>query len=378
MIGSSDDTSNVGDLSCNMITSALVESYSQCTRKAFLFIQGHVKGVEHELSVILKERAQENRLRFALSQKTDQKPDGIQDYAAPFTIKDNDLIADHDFLSRPEPNKSSSRKTHDQHEPCLTVGTYSPSKEQRLRLAFAGHVINAATKHRPLNGFIVTLDGQKHRINLRPHYSKISSIVDALRAMINAAAATPPKLFLNSHCPLCPFRNHCRQEAEENDNLSLLGNMTPKIIRKHEKRGIFTIKQLSYIYNPRRRRKKSFATNNVFNFSLQALALRAGKTYLHKTPSIVSNPVEIFLDIEGIPDQDFYYLIGLIVINQGNIENHSFWADTRDDEEKMFKNFIAVTATYANAPIYHYGSCTKPLRGSRIASACCALGSSDF
>ena len=85
--------------------------------------------------------------------------------------------------------------------------------------------------------------------------------------------------------------------------------MTPKIIQKHEKKGIFDIKQLSYIYSPRRRRKKSFVTHNVFNFSLQALAIRSGKTYLHKTPSIPTHPVESFLDIEGMPDKNFHYLI---------------------------------------------------------------------
>jgi hypothetical protein len=29
--------------------------------------------------------------------------------------------------------------------------------------------------------------------------------------------------------------------------------------------------------------------------------------------------VAIYLDVEGVPDRDFYYLIGLLVVEQGRI-----------------------------------------------------------
>jgi len=174
--------------------------------------------------------------------------------------------------------------------------------------------------------------------------------------MISAHESVPPKLILNSHCPLCPFRDHCRKEAEDEDNLSLLGKMTQKIIRRYEKKGIFTVKQLSYVFNPRRRRKKSVAANSVFNLELQALALRTEKIYLHETPLIPTNQVELFLDIEGIPDQCFHYLIGLIAVSKDAIKTYSFWANTHDDEATIFQNFLTVAATYENAPIYHYGN----------------------
>ena len=102
--------------------------------------------------------------------------------------------------------------------------------------------------------------------------------------------------------------------------------------------------------------KKSVAVKNVFNIELQALALRTEKIYLHETPLIPANQVELFLDIEGIPDQGFHYLIGLIAVSQDEIKTHSFWADTHDDEEIIFQDFLAVVATYGNTPIYHYGS----------------------
>ena len=55
-----------------------------------------------------------------------------------------------------------------------------------------------------------------------------------------------------------------------------------------------------------------------FNPELQALALCTGKTYLHQLPQLSRQPIEVFLDIEGIPDRDFYYLIGLLVVDGRN------------------------------------------------------------
>jgi len=176
----------------------------------------------------------------------------------------------------------------------------------------------------------------------------------------------PPRLLLNTHCPLCPYCDPCRQKAEKEDNLSLLGKMTQKVVRRYEKKGIFTVKQLSYVFNPRRRRKKSVAAISIFNLELQALAIRTEKIYLHKTPLIPTNQVEIFLDIEGIPDQGFHYLIGMIAVSLTEIQTYSFWADTQDDEATIFQNCLAVAERYKDAPIYHYGS-YEPKAFSQIA-----------
>ena len=52
------------------------------------------------------------------------------------------------------------------------------------------------------------------------------------------------------------LRASCRQEAEKDDNLSLLDRITPPLLRKYHAKGIFTVNQLSYLFRPRRSRKK--------------------------------------------------------------------------------------------------------------------------
>jgi predicted RecB family nuclease len=80
--------------------------------------------------------------------------------------------------------------------------------------------------------------------------------------------------------------------------------MTPKLLHKYQDKGITTITQLSYLFKPRRRRKHA-GKSKSFNFELQALALRTGKIYLDQAPPLPKRPIELFLDIEGVPDRRF-------------------------------------------------------------------------
>ena len=62
------------------------------------------------------------------------------------------------------------------------------------------------------------------------------------------------------------------------------------------------------------------------------MAIRTGKIYIQELPELSRQPVELFLDIESVPDQGVYYLIGLLVCDKDASTYHSFWADTLQDE----------------------------------------------
>ena len=86
-----------------------------------------------------------------------------------------------------------------------------------------------------------------------------------------------PKFYLNKHCSVCEFNKSCRELAEQQDHLSMLGGITPKEIKRFNNKGIFTVKQLSYTFRPRRNRKKRIIYTKPHSFELQALAIREKK-----------------------------------------------------------------------------------------------------
>ena len=182
----------------------------------------------------------------------------------------------------------------------------------------------------------------------------IKKIIAELNKMLSDSGE--PSLILNKHCSVCEYNTFCKEKAKADDNLSLLDRATSKTIEKYKKKGIFTIQQLSYIYKPRRRKKH---TKELFahNLELQALALRTDKIYVQQLPELPSQSIRLFLDIEGIPDQESYYLIGVLVCKDETTICKRFWADKMFDEAQIWQKFLSLLNDYPDdAPLYHYGN----------------------
>src|SRR3989454_4596367 len=201
------------------------------------------------------------------------------------------------------------------------------------------------------------MDGKSHTVKLRESSKALRPLLAPLHAWITVDSPTPPPIVLNKHCPLCPFQRMCYAQSEQEDNLSLLDGVTARVMRQYEKRGIFTVKQLSFLFKPRKSKKRSRKPPPVTHkVELQALAIREKKIYLQELPTLSRQPVELFVDMEGVPDRGFYYLIGLLVCQGDTTAHHAFWADTDQDEHHIWQQFVDTVTQYPDVPIYHYGS----------------------
>ena len=148
-----------------------------------------------------------------------------------------------------------------------------------------------------------------------------------------ASGNKPPLLRLNDHCPICEYKELCRAAAIEKDDLSLLRGLKGKEYDTLRSKGIFTVTQLSYTFRPRRRKSKQIAKHGPkHHHSLQALAVRTNKVYVAEKPILPSTPIRLYFDVEGVPEKDFYYLIGLLACNEQTSEYFPFWADGQSDE----------------------------------------------
>ncbi|MFX0142404.1 MAG: TM0106 family RecB-like putative nuclease, partial [Candidatus Hodarchaeota archaeon] len=186
------------------------------------------------------------------------------------------------------------------------------------------------------------------------YYSKLAEDARAIRNKIRLK--TIPKIYLNKHCNICEFNKFCKEKALEADNLSLLSGITSKEIDRYNKKGIFTVKQLSYTFKARRKRNKSNNYKKPHSYELKALAIRDKKIYVHETPQLPKANVNIYFDIEGLPDKNFQYLLGLIIQEGNNIDTHSFWANSKDDENFIFRKFHTLLNSFTEYNLFHYGS----------------------
>ena len=344
----------------NIIHSEVVSAYSHCPRKAFLLHCTEDRGTPSDYSCILDRRASANRASYlATLQRTNTPTCSYKDRTissgigvlTEANIEATNVAAYCDVL-----RIVGQRGDPVAYEPTIVVGTYRVEKQQMLDLAVVGYALDQLQGNPPATGCLITLDGECHRVNLRPIYKTVSSILECIKSWCGEPPVQPPPVILNKHCPYCPFRDVCRQQAEGADDLSLLDRMTPKAIRRYQNKGIFTVKQLSFLFKPRRRRRRRSAQIPHFDLEIQALAIRTGKIYIQSIPEIQRHDIELFLDIEGVPDQQFSYLIGVLIHDHQTVVHHTFWADTADMEESIWRMFVEKAKEYPDAPIYHYGS----------------------
>jgi predicted RecB family nuclease len=256
------------------------------------------------------------------------------------------------------------------------------SRDDKLLLAFDALALSEMLGRDVPGGKII--HGDDHAV-LKV---KTSGLVSEVRTLIEKTAALlssslPPDLILNRHCAECEFQTRCHQKAvdKDEDDLSLLALMTERERKKFHGKGIFTVTQLSYTFRPRRRPKRQRDKRERYHHAVKALAIREKKIHVVGSPELKIGGTPVYLDVEGLPDRDFYYLIGVRIGESEAAVQHSLWADTVKDERTIWNEMLSILGTVENPVLIHYGSyetvflrrmCERygePLKGSVVAEA---------
>ena len=229
------------------------------------------------------------------------------------------------------------------------------AKQHMLLLAFDAILLSEVL------GRDVTLGKIVHGDSYVTRKVKIPDLASEVRTGIIAVTAllannSPPDLVLTRHCGQCEFKLRCRTQAKEKDDISLLSGISQKERLRLHSKGIFTVTQLSYTFRPRRRRGESRSKEEKYHHSLRALSVRENKIHVVGLPDVKFGGTPVFLDVEGLPDRDFYYLIGVRVLTAEGSAQHSFWAGDPREEKLIWSSFLDLLSEIMNPQLFHYGS----------------------
>lgn len=349
------------------ITNHLFEAYLKCPTKCWLLSQGEMslgniyanwmdaKGEAYRSEGVrrLLDNFHHNDGGIALIAPVNFK-------AAQWGLAVNILAQTNTLESRLHAVKKVQFKgrVKDQFVPILFVFTNKISQDNRQRLAFDALVLSEILGCEIIRGQII------HGENLMTTEVSTSTLVYKLKRHIEGIAAllsnhSPPDLLLKRYCAECEFRMNCRQRAMQEDDLSLLASMTRNERNQYRSKGIFTVNQLSYTFRPRRIPKRAKNQSNRHYTALQALAIREKTVFIHGSPNYPESKTQIYLDIEGMPYNDAYYLIGALVVSNGNKKFHSLWANNHSEEPAIFAELLEIISTVSDYRIFHFGDYEK-------------------
>jgi predicted RecB family nuclease len=347
------------------ITSDVLEGYLHCKFKGYLKLAGQ-QGTRCDFEAMLAELRAEVRRKaidtILAGHSADQVarniplvPAGLKrgpQYILDGTLEDDALALHFDGLKRTE---GESRLGDFHYLPVLFHEGRQVKKGQKLLLEVYGLVLSGLQGRAPAYGVIWHgPECKATRVKLNPDHRQAEQVLRGLKEM--AAPATPPRLLLNEHCPVCEFRLRCREQAVQGDNITLLRGMGEKEVNRYARKGISTVTQLSCTFRLRKRGKRVKTQQRPHYFALQALAVREKKIYVLGTPKLPGSPVRMYLDCEGDPGRGFVYLIGLTIVGGGEDRHYSFWADNEADQRSIFKQFLDTVARHAGFTLFYYGS----------------------
>jgi predicted RecB family nuclease len=347
------------------ITTEVLEHYLHCKTKGYLKAAGQ-QGARSAYGVFLAESRSRVRLAAIDCILTRHHTEEVERnialtasalrrgplYILDATLEDGVFALTFDGLKR----VAGPSKVGDFHYvPILFHEGRQVRKEQRQLLEALGLLLSKLQGRMPGYGIVWHGDDcRTTRVHLRADVRAGEKLLQEIHEACTAGAG--PRLVLNSHCPMCEYQDRCRGQAARDDDLSLLSGLGDKEIRKYNRKGIFTVSQLSCTFRLRKRGKRAMRLGQPHYFALQAAALRDKKTYVLKPPLLPGSPVRIYLDIEGLEGGSFVYLVGMLIVDNGAETWHSLWADGEDAEPAVVQQMLELLSRYDDFTLIHYGS----------------------
>jgi predicted RecB family nuclease len=343
------------------ITQDVIESYLACQYKAFLKLTDQVASSEILKSLLDSDSSpacapvdvnqQHVKIRAAHSSELTScslSKGTTQIYGG---LVETDLISLHIEGLQRVAGSSGIGNFH--YLPCVTENRAKANDTQRVLLSVTAYVLSSLQGRAPDNGIIWRDGGKYTLVQLASYIKRGEHVLNTLKEMQRGGYT--PMLTLNKHCQVCEYQSRCYAQAIEEDNLSLLRGISEAEVGRLRKKGVFTINQLSYTFRPRRVKKRAKNPVHPHYFALQARALREKKVFVHGSPKLNMESVCIYMDFEGTPSNQSYYLIGLLVTHPSGIDQRSFWADGDDGEVRIFLEMLDYIKTYKYYTIFHYG-----------------------
>lgn len=347
------------------ITEEVFQAFLKCETKSYLKASGAV-GLQREFSDWERFLAEDFQRKCSQRVLSDFRPDEFfigtlspqelenKKYRIVIdcTVQAQGVQSRIQALERP-PSPGNSKHSH--FIPIRFVAKEKITALDKLLVAFDAFVLFTASGRIPPFGKIIHGSEQKP---VRIKLDRLMKATEAIIARITAQQATDkePQLILIKHCAECEFHLQCRQAAIQKDELTLLSGMTGKERSKLHSKGLFSTTQLSYTFRPRRRAKRSLSKPNKYYHALKALAIREQKIHIAGKRELDTGQTPVYIDVEGVPDQDFYYLIGLRIQSGDSYVQHSFWANDQSEEKEIWARFLQTLLKVESPRLIHYGS----------------------
>lgn len=375
-----------------LLTAQLLLDYQRCHRRAFLDVYGDDRQRDPPSDYLLKLRQDSSAYqKTILAHHSYHKPqyargnwqegtlatlalmgEGVETiYQGVLWLREADL----DFLDLPdclpEPMAEFSFLSH----PTLWVKTpgesvfgswkYTPveikwgkrpKREYQMVSVFHAWILSQIQGKWPDKGELILRERSPYTVDLVRLWPDFQTLLRQMLTLL--LESKEPEVFISRQkCSLCQWLTPCHQVAQDQKHLSLIPGITPKRYERLQELGLTSLEALTTQALPDLSQEfGQQVSQQIIRQAQSSLEQRAIALKPWTPEDFPITPVELYFDIETEPDLNLEYLFGVLVIDRTAQRSrfHPFLAESPDDQQRMWQDFLELVNRYHPMPIFHF------------------------
>lgn len=264
-----------------------------------------------------------------------------------------------DWTGRPdllERHDGESRFGPWHYVPVDVKSTHHLEKYQKLQLVFYATVLEKLQDRFPAEPAIINRDGIRMPFRADEFVSEFETFVVELERI--RAGEKPDPVLRKSCFDTGTWGALCQRTAEATNDIALLYNVDVRKLRTLRDMGIRTIDDAAEM-DPQTLdgTAKGLRLHGLEVMKRQAQALKTKSVIIREPVAFPADGLEIHFDIESDPPNDTDYLYGFLLRHPTGDEYKPFVARRLEDEEKMWREFLAWLETLPSEyHVYHFAA----------------------
>ncbi|MDO8496795.1 MAG: TM0106 family RecB-like putative nuclease [bacterium] len=224
--------------------------------------------------------------------------------------------------------------------------------EYKFQLIFYSLILERLQGVRPKEAYVIDPQGNERSFKVDDFVDQFHLTREQIEKILDGEKPPP---FIKSTCRKTPWYSLCFSDAKDCNDVSLIYRSSQADQRRLYGINIKTVSDLAMAdVNDLQNNLEDWPFDKIVRFVNQAKVLTTQQPMILRKPNFPEVEHEIYFDIESDPTRDIDYLLGYLVKTKDNVKYDYFLADNKDDEEKMWKNFLNFLAGLDNFVIYHY------------------------
>ncbi|MEK7659204.1 MAG: TM0106 family RecB-like putative nuclease [Patescibacteria group bacterium] len=226
--------------------------------------------------------------------------------------------------------------------------------EYKFPLVFASLILEKVQGARPQDAYILNADGEARSFLIEPFMDKFQLTLKEIEKILEGEKPPP---FIKGGCKRSPWFAICEEETKGCEDISLIHGISQRDQRDFYELGIKTVGQLAEKdLSSLQEGLEGWNYDKLIRVRNQAEVLVSGKPLMIQRYNFPEVKNEIYFDVESDPTRGTDFLFGFLVKKQNRktADFEYFLAKGKENEKKMWEDFLEFLSKLENFVIYHY------------------------